>query len=154
MKFLITVNHEFYTKFLVGKIIILITYDNNHYEILIDGERKIYTNRDYDIAIIELKDKDKIDESSFFEIDNRIFENPNDFITNEQVILLYYSGEYKIPLLSAGIMTMMSHNDYEIYQICNIGKGDGWGPIINLINYKVIGFHYGLDRNFNFNILF
>ena len=45
----------------------------NNYKIEIDESRKTYTNEDYDVTIIEIKEKDKIDKNSFFDIDNQLF---------------------------------------------------------------------------------
>ena len=47
--------------------------DKIFYQILIDENRKVYTNREYDITFIEIKQKDGLDISSFLEVDPNIF---------------------------------------------------------------------------------
>ena len=44
-----------------------INNDYKDYNILIDNTRKTYTNDNYDVKIIEIKEDDKIDEKSFFD---------------------------------------------------------------------------------------
>ena len=42
--------------------------------IIIDNTRKTYTNTSYDVTIIEIREEDKIDKKSFFDIDKQIFQ--------------------------------------------------------------------------------
>ena len=53
--------------------------DSQSNTIIIDEDRKKYTNTEYDITIVEIKiNVDKIDLNSFLEIDDEIYEeNPN-----------------------------------------------------------------------------
>lgn len=121
------------------------------HEIKIDESRKIYTNVEYDITIIEIKESDNIEPDSFFYIDERIFGNPNGFFKNEQIILLHYAGHDMYDgnakmKLSAGIMTRDGESKYRIYHTCETSCCSSGGPLINLINYKVIGIHIGSKR--------
>ena len=77
LKVLITNNHVLNQNDITpGKIIKFSTDDdNNFYQILIDESRLVYTNYDYDITIIQLKEIDNLDKISFFDIDEQIFEN-------------------------------------------------------------------------------
>ena len=61
LKVLITNNHVLKNNDITpGNIIKLSIYDNNNfYQILIDETRLVYTNYDYDITIIQLKEKDR-----------------------------------------------------------------------------------------------
>ena len=67
---LITNNHVLNIKDLkLGNIIKLsLNNDNINYNIKINESRKTYTNKDYDVTIIELKKEDNLDKISFFEI--------------------------------------------------------------------------------------
>ena len=48
-----------------------------HFEIEI-GDRKFYTNKEYDVTIIEIQNKDNLDLNSFLEIDEQVFKDkPN-----------------------------------------------------------------------------
>ena len=46
-----------------------INNDYKYYNILLDNNRKTYTDKSYDITIIEIKKEDNIDGNSFFELD-------------------------------------------------------------------------------------
>ena len=45
------------------------------YKIIIDNKRKTFTNKDYDITIIELKPNDGLNYDSFLDIDDNINDN-------------------------------------------------------------------------------
>ena len=72
---LIACNHMLdENEIIVGKKIdFSLESDKIFYRILIDENRKVYTNRAYDITFIEIKKYDGLDISSFFEIDQNIF---------------------------------------------------------------------------------
>ena len=62
-----------------------------NYEIEIDNSKKTYTNEDYDAIIIILKEKDKIDKDSFFDIDKQIFnDNLIKTYSKKDIYLLHY----------------------------------------------------------------
>ena len=46
--------------------------DKSFYNILIDKTRKTYTDVSYDVTIIEIREDDKIEENSFFELEGYI----------------------------------------------------------------------------------
>ena len=59
-------------------------------KILIDNERKTYSNKSYDVTIIEIKKDDNINRKSFFELDQQIFkENAYEIFRNCQIFLLH-----------------------------------------------------------------
>ena len=106
LKMLITNNHVLNNKDIsIGqKVRFSINNEMTHYEIEIDETRKKYTNEEYDITMIEIKEKDKLDKKSFFDIDNQIFEeNPKKTFQNMQIFLLHYPKgnkmEYSIGLI-------------------------------------------------------
>ena len=55
LKVLITCNHVF-NDITIGNKIKVIFYNGIEKEIIIDEERRVYTRKEYDITIIELKD--------------------------------------------------------------------------------------------------
>ena len=69
LKVLMTNNHVLNDKdILPGQIInFSINNDENEFNIVIDNNRKTYTNDYFGVTIIEIKEEDKIDEKSFFE---------------------------------------------------------------------------------------
>lgn len=76
LKMLITNNYVLNKKdiSILQKVRFSINNEMTHYEIEIDETRKKYTNEEYDITMIEIKEKDKLDKKSFFDIDNEMFE--------------------------------------------------------------------------------
>ena len=145
---MITTNHLLKEEDIIpGKTIyIFLKNDQISKNILIDKGRKTYTNKEYDITIIEIKEHDGIDGDSFLEIDKEIFyENQINF-NKIKVYLLSY-GSY-----STGIIKGLRDNGYTFEHLCSSQKGSGGGPIININNSKVIGFHIGTSIRSNFNI--
>ena len=92
IRVLITNNHVLNENVLLPRNIINFSTndDNNFDQILIDESRLIYTNYDYDITIIQLKEEDNIDNISFFDIYEQIFEINLEQYKNKEIYLLYY----------------------------------------------------------------
>ena len=89
---LITNNHVLGEKDITTNKKIKFILDNNeeilNYELIIDNSRKTYTNKEYDITIIEIKYEDNIDINSFLEIDNMIFtNNSNDSYKDKSIYI-------------------------------------------------------------------
>ena len=71
------------------KIKLLINDEKEYIIIDLEIERKKYFNKDYDIAIIELKDKDKI--KDYLELDDNLFKVYSEFIyINKSIYTLQY----------------------------------------------------------------
>ena len=156
LRMLITNNHVLNEEDISSgkKINFSLNKEKLHYEIEIDESRKIYTSKKYDITMIELKEKDKIEKNSFMDIDNQIFkENPNEIFKNKQIYLLHYpKGEQMV--FSNGLIKNI--NDYTIQHLCDSSGGSSGGPLINSNNYRVIGVHKGgaiKGRNYNLGTL-
>ena len=122
--------------------------DEEIYEIEIDKERKIYTSQKYDISIIEIRVGDKVGADSFFEIDDNIF-NPVYNFKNKTIYLLHYP-KGKEMYFSQGSIKKVGEG-YEIQHLCDSDYGSSGGPLINSIDYKVIGIHKGASEEFKFN---
>ena len=92
IRVLITNNHVLNENVVLPRNIINFSTndDNNFDQILIDESRLIYTNYDYDITIIQLKEEDNIDNISFFDIYEQIFEINLEQYKNKEIYLLYY----------------------------------------------------------------
>ena len=69
------------------KITISIDNDNIIQEMELDNRVK-YTNTEYDITIIEIKEKDNI--NNYLEIDENIMEKDNDIFINNTIYILQY----------------------------------------------------------------
>ena len=126
--------------------------DLKFYNILIDNSRKIYTNQFYDVTIIEIKDDDKIDKESFFDIDETINQKESIYLfKNEQIFLLHYPRGAEMEV-SNGIIKNINEDDKTIYHSCCVGAGSSGSPIVNKKNFKVIGIHKGSTNNSKYNL--
>ena len=152
IKVLMTNNHILKKEdLLVNKVIkFSINNEEEHYKILIDESRKIYTNAKYDITIIELKEKDKINKNYFFDIDSEIFnKNFKEIFINKDAILLHYPKGNKMEY-SNGKIKYICEDNYTFHHSCSTSYGSSGGPIINSINCQVIGVHRGAStKNYN-----
>ena len=151
LKVLITANH------IIGKddkeIIFSLKNDNEKKRIILDENRIKYTNVDFDITIIEIRENDGIENQSFFEIDEILGEiiNYKNYI---EIFLLFFSDKKEI-IISSGLIEEIINEKTGIIHSCNSGRGTQGGPLINPINKKVIGIHIGAlkERNYNFGIV-
>ena len=126
--------------------------DLKFYNILIDNSRKIYTNQFYDVTIIEIKDDDKIDKESFFDIDETINQKESIYLfKNEQIFLLHYPRGAEMEV-SNGIIKNINEDDKTIYHSCCVDAGSSGSPIVNKKNFKVIGIHNGSIKNSKYNL--
>ena len=126
--------------------------DKQFYEIIMDGLRESYTSEKYDITIIQIKETDKLDIISFFDIDNEIFND--DFIDkykNKHVYLLHYPKGMEMEL-SNGLIKEIDEEGYTIKHLCNSNAGSSGCPIINSLNFLVIGIHKGAQKHGNYNL--
>ena len=132
------------------KIRFSINNDKTFYDINIDEARKIYTNEKYDVTIIEIKPNDKLDNIEFFDIDKQIFkDNSSEMFRSLQIYLLHYPKGNKMEI-SIGLIKNIEN--YTIRHLCDSSWGSSCGPIINSINFQVIGIHKGGaegSRNYN-----
>ena len=149
MKVLITAAYILHEKdILIGKKIkFSINDDKIKYEILIDKSRKIYRNEKYLITIIEIKPNYLLKEISFFDIDDRIFENPTEFFEYEQIFILQYNNN--IVKFSDGIIRdIVEYKNNMIKYVSSTGLGSGGAPLINSTNFKVFGIHEIKDNHY------
>ena len=116
------------------KIKLLINDEKEYIIIDLEIERKKYFNKDYDIAIIELKDKDKI--KDYLELDDNLFKVYSElFYINKSIYTLQYSNG-KNACVSYGLLNNI--DNYNIMDKCFINYSFG-SPILNLQNNKLIG---------------
>ena len=131
---------------LFKKQVLLLSINNNLKEINLDLDNRIkYTNKELDITIIEIKEKDEIE--NFLEIDNN--KRKNKSYIGESIYILHYPRKKNIHISCSIIKEEKDNNIY--YK--NLLKKDSYGsPILNLSNNKLIGIHIEENKEKNCNI--
>ena len=144
---LITNNHVLGEKDITTNRKIKFILDNNeeilNYELIIDNSRKTYTNKEYDITIIEIKCEDNIDINSFLEIDNMIFtNNSNDSYKDKSIYILHYKKGEECEF-SHGFIRRINNDNYTIEHKCQTDYGSSGSPILSIETNRVLGIHRG-----------
>ena len=120
---------------------------NNQARIInLNKKRKIYSNKDFDLTLIEIKESDKIND--YFELDENILsqENPKLFYENKTIYIIQYLNMEKASV-SYGIFNDLI--DSEIKHTCSIKPGSNCSPILNSMNNKIIGISKISEKNDN-----
>ena len=150
---LITNNHVINEELLINnaKIFISIQEDENIKEMRLDNKIK-YTNRDYDVTIIEVKEEDNI--KSYLELDDTLVksvltnDNLNKSYIKESIYIMgYIKGELAE---SSGLLdNIYEDKNYLLVHDCMTGLGAAGAPILNVRNNKVIGIHHSTISHSN-----
>ena len=134
---MITCNHILDEEYLNNNESIKIEINNKLKEINIKDNRKIYTNEEFDITIIEINsEKDKI--KQFLDLDEAIFNE--DFYDEKDLYILQYTKE---DIISISYGSTVKYNELFFYYNCSTDLGSSGSPIFNFSNHKVIGWHIG-----------
>ena len=140
-------NEQYYDK--NNKITLLLDDDNSCKILDLTKERKTYFDNEYDIALIELIDSDKIE--YFLELDDMLKKEisliEETYKNNSVYIIQYPQG--KKAHVSYGIIKQI--NEFKIKHLCCTKNGSSGSPILNLENNKIIGIHTYASQNDNFN---
>ena len=155
LRVLITNNHIIDDKYLYKKDEELSLYIHAYQTKKIDLNNRIkYTNKEYDLTIIEIKDEDKIND--YLKLDKEIL---NDIINNTNnneiykdktmYIIQYPDGDLSV---SFGILNgIYEDKKYNILHKCETMQGSSGSPILNLKTNKIIGIHKkGCQGEYNF----
>jgi len=150
LKVLITCNHVFNDIGIGNKIKVM--FDNGiQKEIIIDGERRVYTSiiEEYDITIIELKDNE-FDISHYLGIDDDLFLK-DEIKINQLIYIIHYPKGIEVKNNQGKID---SKKENKIIHYLTTYEGSSGAPILNLNSFKVIAIHRGYLNNKNdiFNI--
>ena len=141
---LIVNNHLINEEFIKNNKTIFLELNNEKKKININDNRIIYTNKNFNVTIIEINpDKDFI--YNFLELDENIFKEVELMFIKQSIYTL--QCEKKV---SFGIIKGIE--DYRIRHLCSTDEGSGGSPIMNLSNGKIIGINVGASPKFNFNI--
>ena len=132
------------------KITITLNDDKENRAIKFINNRKYYSNKRYDVTIIEIKQEiDKID--NFMELDEKLFFKDTNYFYNKQSIYImqYPHNDKDKAVVSFGIISQIL--DSTINHFCYTESGSSGAPIMNLLNHKIIGIHSG-SNHFKINI--
>jgi len=156
LKMFITNNHLINRDFLKKEKCIKVTFDNDKVIKTISlKNKKTYTNKEYDITIIEIKKEDEINDNAFLDADDIKIEKSFYGNIGNTIYILHYpniGNEQKLSI-SLGVRKQYildSKCDFKHY--CSTEHGSSGSPILNLSNKKVIGIHKQKSINENFNI--
>jgi len=159
---LITNNHVLKEDYLKLNNNIKITLNDGKIErnILIDKTRKIFTNENMDVTILEIKEEDNIN-NKYLDIDENIFDEElsKKIYEKDKIIYSLQYPQGKEVSFSVGKMNFISQKyKYYFYHLCSTIEGSSGSPILLLSNYKVIGIHKGnikgnIKNNMNVGIL-
>ena len=147
---MITNNHIIDSNYISNNKFIIITLNNDKEDkiIKLNDNRIIYTNKEYDITIIEIKPKDdKI--NNFMELEDKIFKEESYLYYNqESIYIIHYSNQEKAAV-SYGLINKI--NNSNIIHFSCIGQGSSGSPIISISNNKIIGIHKENSNTFQKN---
>ena len=151
---LITNNHVINDQLLNKKDAKISIYieDQNSRKIDLNNRMK-YTNEEFDITIIEIKDKDDI--NNFLELDDDLIDNiinnedKNDKYKKETIYIIQYP-EGKLSVSYGILNNIYEDKKYNFTHKCSTKFGSSGSPILNINNNKVIGVHKeGIINSYN-----
>ena len=145
---LITCNHVLNRNQIKKGDKINISFNNEKlkFRITINDTTFVYTNKEYDITIIELIGFEHIKYFLCFCLKNYFLflnindENPKDINKDKDIVVFHYEGGKEIKY-SAGKLN--NKNSQYFYHCCTTKEGSSGSPILMIENYKVIGIHKG-----------
>ena len=146
---LMTNNHVLSNEDIINGKIINVRMYNKRLSILIDS-RSVYTNKKYDITIIEIKNVDGLDCNKFLEIDDSIYkENPYIYFKERSVYLIHHPKINFDSEFSIGKIKGISIDSDTIKHTCSTEPGSSGGPILDISTNKIVGIHKGSKLNLN-----
>ena len=112
---------------------------NNNIKSLSLKNKFKYTERNYDITIIEINENiDGIYE--YLELDENILNDTINYIGNS-IYILHYPKQNKAHVSYGILKNIIINENYSFTHYCSTDYGSSGSPIINLENNKVIGIH-------------
>ena len=113
---------------------VTINDDKEKVKILLNN-KIIYTNEEYDITIIEIRnEKEKI--KNYMKIDEKYLNSNSNIIYDKSIYVLQYPSGGKVGV-SYGILNKIDKYNIEYY--CNTESGSSGSPVINIMNNEIIG---------------
>ena len=147
---LITNNHIINQDFInENKEIAISLNDDKEFKIIELKNKKIYTSVEYDTTIIEINQKENI--NNYLELDKKLIEH-NINLNNKSIYILQYPkySDGQKASVSYGIIKNIQ-DEYNIIYYCCTENGSSGSPILDLLNNKIIGIHKESIKNKNYN---
>ena len=118
--------------------------EENEKKIINLNNRKKYTNEEYDITIIEIKEEDDI--KNYLELDDVIISdllknnNKNEKLEDKTLYILHYP-QAKLSVSYGIFVSIFEDKKYLFKHKCSTLVGSSGSPILNEDSHKVIGIH-------------
>ena len=123
------------------------TYNQKESKYIQLNDRMKYTNKDYDITIIEIKENDNISENMYFDIE---LNNNNIIYCKTSIYVLHYPNEKNISVSYGILNEIYDDKEYEFQHYCTTYEGSSGSPILDILNNKIIGIHKGgMGKKYN-----
>ena len=147
---IITNNHIISESILNNDDTIALSINNDKEIKEINLKKRIkYTNEEFDVTFIEIKDDDGI--NNYLELDTE-FQSKGTIINNtESIYILHYPNGKRVAV-SYGIFQNVEENDF--LHLCSTEPGSSGGPILKLSDSKLIGIHKQANKKEENNIGF
>ena len=135
---------------------IKISINNNEYEEIELQNRITFTNKEYDITIIEIIEKGIFNIN--LEIDENIIDDKKLTFDGESIYIIHYNENKNISVSYSLLKELDENNDKNcnFKYLCSMNNEKCIAPILNLLNFKIIGIHNNSkkDKNFNLGLFF
>ena len=127
---------------------------NNESKEIVLKDRIKYTNKEYNITLIEIKKEEKDEIGNInLEIDENINENKLSELIGETIYILYHNKDKNISV-SPSVIEKYEENEYNFKYLSSINNENSIALILNLSNYKIVGIHIKNENNNNLGIFF
>ena len=157
MKPILITNNHVINEYLLNKeeqkIPLDIKNENDIKYINLDNRMK-YTNEEYDITIIEIKEEDNI--NNYLELDDKIindlFEKNNknkEYVDKTVYLIQYPKGELSVSY--GKLVSIFEDKKYNFTHYGSTEGGSSGAPILDINNNKIIGIHKGGHYKNNYN---
>ena len=127
---------------------------NNESKEIVLKDRIKYTNKEYNITLIEMKKEEKDEIGNInLEIDENINENKLSELIGETIYIIYHNKDKNISV-SHSVIEKYEENEYNFKYLSSINNENSIALILNLSNYKIVGIHIKNENNNNLGIFF
>ena len=132
------------------KLIITMNNENIVYEGIINEKSRKYFDKELDVTIIELIDKEnELEKVKYLELDDNLFLQNSEYTYQNKTVYIPQYPNGGEAFVSFGLVENMEN--HEIYHNCCTDKGSSGSPILNIKTQKLLGIHRGYSNKFEMN---